>query len=67
VVSGTVSGAIKIAAEDSTDEEFIFDEVFNLVDKLVNPFGGECTECRLTDREAFRTEDARPGLTPSPI
>jgi hypothetical protein len=55
VVSGTVSGAIELDAEDSTDEEFVIDEVFALVDELVVPFGGECTECRLTDREAFRT------------
>jgi hypothetical protein len=69
VISGTVSGAIELAAEDSGDEELVIDKVFVLVGGLVEPFGGECTECRLTDRQAPapRTEDAGSGLTPSPF
>jgi hypothetical protein len=66
VISGTVSGTIKLTAEDSEDEEFIIDEVFALVGGLVEPFG-ECTECRLVDRQVRHTEDTGPGLTPSPF
>jgi hypothetical protein len=69
VVSGTISGAVRIAAEDSGDEELVIDEVFALGGGLVDPFGGECTECRLTDRQtpAPRAEDAGSGLTPPPF
>jgi hypothetical protein len=59
VVSGTISGAVKIAAEDSADKERVIDAVFELVGQLVEPYGGECTECRLADQQASpRTEDA---------
>jgi hypothetical protein len=68
IVSGTVSGAINIAAEDSTDEKFVFDEIFALVDELVVPFGGECTDGVLTDRDTFRPDEAAGSrLTPSSI
>jgi hypothetical protein len=71
VVSGTISGAVKIAAgEDSENEERVIDEVFALVGRLVEPFGGECTECMLVDRQATpapHTGDTGSGLTPPPF
>jgi hypothetical protein len=71
MVSGTISGAVKIAAENSGNEELVIDEVFVLVGRLVEPFGGECTECLLVDRQTPATprtdEDAGSGLTPSPF
>jgi hypothetical protein len=70
VVSGTISGAVKIAAEDNADKELVIDAVFALVGELVEPFGGECTECMLADQQtspAPRTEDAGSGLTPAPF
>jgi hypothetical protein len=67
-VSGTISGAVKIAAGDSGDEKLVIDEVFALAGRLVEPFGGECIECRLGQATpAPRTEDTGSGLTPSPF
>jgi hypothetical protein len=63
VVSGTISGAIELAAGEA--EEAIVDQVFDLVGQLVEPFGGECPECRLVDRQAPHTEATGSGLTPS--
>jgi hypothetical protein len=48
VVSGTVSGAVELAADQ--DDEDAVDKAFDLVWPLVEPFGGECTECRLVDQ-----------------
>jgi hypothetical protein len=69
VISGSISGAIEIAVEDNADEEGVIDQVFNLIEGLVEPFGGECIEWRLTDRQTPppRTEDAGSGLTPPPF
>jgi hypothetical protein len=43
------------------------DKAFDLVEPLVEPFGGECTECRLIDRQAPRAGDTGSGPTPSPF
>jgi hypothetical protein len=64
-ISGTVSDTIELAAGE--DDEAFVDEVFALVGGLVEPFGGECPECRLVDQHAPRTEDTGSGLTPSPF
>jgi hypothetical protein len=47
VVSGMVSGIIKLAADE--DEAEVVAEVFDQVLRLVEPFGGECPECRFVD------------------
>jgi hypothetical protein len=46
VVSGTVSGAVELAAGEDADQA-VMDKAFDLVEQLVEPFGGECSECRL--------------------
>jgi hypothetical protein len=61
IVSGTISGVVKVSAEDNADRERVIDAVFELVGQLVEPFRGEGIECRLTD------EDAGSGLTPPPL
>ena len=58
IVSGTISGVVKVSAEDNADRERVIDAVFELVGQLVEPFHGEGIECVLTD------EDAGSGLTP---
>ena len=58
IVSGTISGVVKVSAEDNADRERVIDAVFELVGQLVEPFHGEGIECMLTD------EDAGSGLTP---
>ena len=58
IVSGMISGVVKVSAEDNADRERVIDAVFELVGQLVEPFHGEGIECMLTD------EDAGSGLTP---
>jgi hypothetical protein len=66
IVSGTISGTVELAADE--DDEDAIDKAFDLAGPLVEPFGGECTECRLVDRQApARTGHTGPGLTPPPF
>jgi hypothetical protein len=58
VVSGTVSGAVELAADE--DDKEAIDKAFDLVGSLVEPFGGECTECRFVDQLG-----RHPGITGS--
>jgi hypothetical protein len=58
VVSGTVSGAVELAA-DENDKDAV-EKAFDLVGSLIEPFGGECTECRLVEHVG-----RHPGVTGS--
>jgi hypothetical protein len=67
VVSGTISGGVKVSAEDNADRERVIDAVFALVGSLVEPFGGECIECQLADWQAPAPHTGDAGPAPSPI
>ena len=58
VVSGTVSGAVELAAGE--DDKDAVNKAFDLVGPLVEPFGGECIECRFVDQLG-----PHPGITGS--
>ena len=60
VVSGTVTGTVELAAGE--DDKDAVDKAFDLVSPLVEPFDGECTECRLVDRHG-----RHPGITGSKL
>ena len=65
VVSGTVTGAVELAAGE--DDKDAVDKAFDLVGQLVEPFGGECTECRLVDRHGRHPGITGSKLTPPPF
>jgi hypothetical protein len=65
VVSGTVTGAVELAAGEGDGD--VVNKAFDLVGQLVEPFGGECTECRLVDRHGRHPGVTGSKLTPPPF
>jgi hypothetical protein len=65
VVSGTVTGAVELAAGE--DDKDAVDKAFDLVGPLVEPFGGECTECRFVDQHGRHPGITGSKLTPPPF